>query len=168
MIDILTANRGKITNLLRVTYVVLDEADRMFDLGFEQQIMRIIANVRPDHQTVMFSATFPRQVEAAARKILKQPVEITVHGRSVVSDTVEQIIEVIKDESQKFPRLMEIVAEWYDSAPAILIFVDRQEAADLLFRDIIKSGYNCKSIHGAVEQMDRDQTIAEFKKVRIT
>lgn len=69
---------GKITNLRRVTYLVLDEADRMFDMGFEPQIMRIVSNIRPDRQTVMFSATFPRTVEALARKILADPVEIQV------------------------------------------------------------------------------------------
>jgi superfamily II DNA/RNA helicase len=57
---------GKITNLRRVTYLVLDEADRMFDMGFEPQITRIVGNVRPDRQTVMFSATFPRQVGGCA------------------------------------------------------------------------------------------------------
>ena len=58
----LVTSGGKITNLRRVTYLVLDEADRMFDMGFEPQIMRIVQNIRPDRQTVMFSATFPRQV----------------------------------------------------------------------------------------------------------
>lgn len=62
----------------RVTYVVLDEADRMFDMGFEPQVMRVIDNVRPDRQTVMFSATFPRQMEALARRILQKPVEVQV------------------------------------------------------------------------------------------
>ena len=62
MIDILVTSGGKITNMRRVTYLVLDEADRMFDMGFEPQIMRITSNIRPDRQTVMFSATFPRQV----------------------------------------------------------------------------------------------------------
>lgn len=62
MIDLLAANSGRVTNLKRVTYVVLDEADRMFDMGFEPEVMKIIANVRPDRQTVLFSATFPRQV----------------------------------------------------------------------------------------------------------
>lgn len=62
-----------------ITFITLD-------MGFEPQIMRIIENIRPDRQTVMFSATFPRTVEAAARKILQQPLEITVGARSVVSD----------------------------------------------------------------------------------
>ena len=62
MIDLLATSAGKITNLRRVTYLVMDEADRMFDMGFEPQIMRIVSNIRPDRQTVMFSATFPRAV----------------------------------------------------------------------------------------------------------
>lgn len=70
--------------------MVLDEADRMFDMGFEPQVMKIVDNVRPDRMTVMFSATFPRQMEALARRILSKPVEVTVGGRSVVCADVEQ------------------------------------------------------------------------------
>ena len=62
MIDILTLNKGKITNLKRVTFMVIDEADRMFDLGFEPQITRILENVRPARQIALFSATFPKNV----------------------------------------------------------------------------------------------------------
>lgn len=62
MIDILTLNKGRISNLKRVTMLVLDEADRMFDLGFQPQITRIVDNIRPNRQTVMFSATFPKNV----------------------------------------------------------------------------------------------------------
>merc|ERR1719462_995759 len=80
MIDMLAANNGKVTNLRRVTYIVLDEADRMFDMGFEPQVMRVIDNCRPDRQTVMFSATFPRAMEALARRILIKPVEVQVGG----------------------------------------------------------------------------------------
>ena len=70
MIDVLTTNNGKILSLRRVTFVVIDEADRMFDLGFEPQINKILNVVRPDRQTVMFSATFPRNVEMLAKKLL--------------------------------------------------------------------------------------------------
>lgn len=83
MIDVLCTSNGKITNLKRVTYVVLDEADRMFDMGFEPQIAKIMGNIRPERQTVMFSATFPKNVENLARKILRDPVEIVVGSRLI-------------------------------------------------------------------------------------
>ena len=72
MIDMLAANAGRVTNLRRVTFVVIDEADRMFDLGFEPQIMRILGNVRPDRQMLLLSATFPKPVEqvCAVRRVL--------------------------------------------------------------------------------------------------
>lgn len=60
MIDVLTTSGGKITNLKRVSYIVLDEADRMLDMGFEPQINKMLVNIRPDKQCVMFSATFPK------------------------------------------------------------------------------------------------------------
>ena len=100
-----------VTNLRRVTYVVLDEADRMFDLGFGPQITRILDNVRPDRQTVMFSATFPRTVEKLARTILKKPVEIVVGGKSVACTNVTQFVEVL-DEDSKFLRLLALLGEW--------------------------------------------------------
>ena len=106
----LTANNGRVTNTRRVTYCVLDEADRMFDMGFEPQVMRILGNVRPDRQTVMFSATFPRQMEALARKILTRPVEVQIGGKSIVSNTVEQHV-LILDEMQKFLKLLELLGE---------------------------------------------------------
>ena len=72
MIDILVTSGGKITNMRRVTYLVFDEADRMFDMGFEPQISRIHRNIRPSRQTVMFSATFPRSVILLASAMLLQ------------------------------------------------------------------------------------------------
>ena len=112
MIDVLCANSGRVTNLRRVTYLVLDEADRMFDLGFEPQVMKIVNNVRPSRQTVMFSATFPRQMEALARKILKRPLEITVGEKSVVASDITQVVEVLEEDA-KFARLLGILGTWY-------------------------------------------------------
>ncbi|CAG8485915.1 3695_t:CDS:10 [Cetraspora pellucida] len=164
MIDLLCANSGRVTNLKRVTYLVLDEADRMFDMGFEPQVMKIVNNVRPDRQTVLFSATFPRQMESLARKVLKKPLEITVGGRSVVAQDVNQIVEV-REDNTKFVRLLEILGQQYNDDPdaRTLIFVDRQEAADNLLRDLIRKGYPCMSLHGGKDQLDRDSTIADFK-----
>ncbi|EME28233.1 ATP-dependent RNA helicase [Galdieria sulphuraria] len=161
MIDLLSMNGGRATNLRRVTYLVIDEADRMFDMGFEPQVTRIAENVRPDRQTVMFSATFPPQVENLARKILSQPIEIVVGGRSVAASSIEQFVEVRKEET-KFLRLLELIGDWYDKG-SILVFVDRQENADRIFNDLILAGYRCMSLHGGLDQADRDSTIADFK-----
>lgn len=166
MIDLLAANSGRVTNLRRVTYVVLDEADRMFDMGFEPQVMKILANIRPDRQTVLFSATFPRQMEALARKTLVKPVEIVVGGRSVVAPEITQIVEV-RPEETKFIRLLELLGNLYQEEKneddRALIFVDRQESADGLLRDLMRKGYPCMSIHGGKDQIDRDSTIDDFK-----
>ncbi|EED24053.1 DEAD/DEAH box RNA helicase [Talaromyces stipitatus ATCC 10500] len=166
MIDLLAANAGRVTNLRRVTYVVLDEADRMFDMGFEPQVMKIMANIRPNKQTVLFSATFPRNMEALARKTLNKPVEIIVGGRSVVAPEITQIVEV-RNENTKFLRLLELLGNLYSDEAnedaRTLIFVDRQEAADSLLRELMRKGYPCMSIHGGKDQIDRDSTIADFK-----
>lgn len=166
MIDLLAANSGRVTNLRRVTYVVLDEADRMFDMGFEPQVMKILANIRPDRQTVLFSATFPRQMESLARKTLSKPVEIVVGGRSVVAPEITQIVEV-RAEEMKFIRLLELLGNLYSEEKneddRALIFVDRQESADNLLKDLMRKGYPCMSIHGGKDQIDRDSTIEDFK-----
>uniref|UniRef100_A0A8C5QEP2 Probable ATP-dependent RNA helicase DDX46 n=1 Tax=Leptobrachium leishanense TaxID=445787 RepID=A0A8C5QEP2_9ANUR len=161
MIDMLAANNGRVTNLRRGTYVVLDEADRMFDMGFEPQVMRIIDNVRPDRQTVMFSATFPRAMEALARRILNKPIEVQVGGRSVVCSDVEQHVIVIEEE-KKFLKLLELLGH-YQERGSIIIFVDKQEHADALLKDLMRASYPCLSLHGGIDQYDRDSIINDFK-----
>ncbi|KAJ3169972.1 pre-mRNA processing RNA-helicase [Geranomyces variabilis] len=165
MIDLLCANSGRVTNLRRVTYLVLDEADRMFDMGFEPQVMRIVNNVRPSRQTILFSATFPKKMEALARKILRRPLEITVGARSVVASDVTQIVEVVDDDQAKFLRLLEILGRTFneDDSAKLLIFTDRQEAADNLLTQLLRKGYPCQSLHGGKDQSDRDSTINDFK-----
>ncbi|CAM8969013.1 unnamed protein product [Rhodiola kirilowii] len=161
MIDILCTSGGKITNLRRVTFLVMDEADRMFDMGFEPQITRIVQNTRPDRQTVLFSATFPRQVEVLARKVLNKPVEVQVGGRSVVNKDITQLVEV-RPESDMFLRLLELLGEWYEKGK-ILVFVHSQDKCDTVFKDLLKHGYPCLSLHGAKDQTDRESTISDFK-----
>lgn len=126
--------------------------------------MKIINQIRPDRQTVLFSATFPRQMEALARKILRRPLEITVGGRSVVAAEIKQIVEV-RPEDTKFNRTLELLGELFneDSDARALIFVERQENADKLLADLLRKNYSCMSLHGGMEQVDRDQTITDFK-----
>merc|ERR1719505_19290 len=161
MIDMLTANNGRVTNCRRCTYLVLDEADRMFDMGFEPQVMHVINSIRPDRQLVMFSATFPRSMEALARRILQKPVEIMVGGRSIVCSDIEQQALVI-DTDNRFFKLLELLGVYQDKG-SVLVFVEKQETADVLFKDLLGKGYPCLSLHGGMDQYDRDSTIADFK-----
>lgn len=103
-------------------------------------------------------------MEALARKILKKPLEITVGGRSTVAKEIEQQVEV-REEETKFRRLLEILGRFSNEDPdgLVLIFVDRQESADDLLKELMKNHYVCQSLHGGKEQVDRDQTISDFK-----
>ncbi|MED6179922.1 DEAD-box ATP-dependent RNA helicase 42 [Stylosanthes scabra] len=102
-----------------------------------------------------------RRVEVLARKVLNKPVEIQVGGRSVVNKDITQLVE-LRPEKERFHRLLEILGEWYEKGK-ILIFVQSQEKCDALFKDLLKSGYPCLSLHGAKDQTDRESTIADFK-----
>jgi len=161
MIDILCMQAGKLINLKRVTLVVMDEADRMFDMGFEPQIKMILQNTRPDRQTVLFSATFPKQIEKLAKSVLRLPLEISVGEQGTVNKDITQLVEV-HEEHDKFLRLLQLLGIWYERG-SVLIFVDKQEKCDQLFHDLLKSGYPCLSLHGGKDQVDRDHTLHEFK-----
>lgn len=163
LIDILTMQSGKLLSLQRVTYVVMDEADRMFDMGFAPQISAILAAVRPDRQIVLFSATFPKAIETLARKSLKYPVEVMVGGRSVASDHVKQYAELVEEED-KFLRLLQILGEQVEGTKKVIVFVDTQVRADSLFEQLLRNGYSTLSLHGGKEQEDRDSTISDFKR----
>ena len=167
IIDVLCLNNGRLLTLKHVTYVVLDEADRMFDMGFEPQISSILNNIRPDRQTLLFSATFPQKVEALARNVLRSPIEISLGGRSVASDTITQVVEVLDDEKECFLRLLKILGIWHNEGSNILVFVDTQKRCDELFHELGKYGYEALSLHGGKEQIDRDYVIKDFNnKVR--
>jgi len=164
MIDILTMQSGKILSLRRVSFVVLDEADRMFDMGFAPQISAILSAVRPDRQTVLFSATFPKAVESLARKSLKFPIEVLVGGkRSVASDSVLQHGELV-EESDKYLRLLQLLGEHVEDGKKAIVFVDKQTRADMVFEQLVRCGYPSSSLHGGKEQEDRDSTLADFKR----
>lgn len=163
MIEVLTVNSGRVTNLNRCTFLVLDEADRLFDMGFEKQIRSIVDLIRPDRQTVMFSATFPKIMEAHARRILNKPIEIQVGGRSVVCKDVDQKVEII-EEDDKFLRLLPILQKHVNNQTSAIVFVSKQEKADSLLEDLMQAyDPNCLALHGGIDKDDRISTFASFK-----
>jgi len=164
MIEILTVNSGRVTNLNRCTYLVLDEADRLFDMGFEKQIRSIVELIRPDRQTVMFSATFPSKLEAHARKMLTNPIAIQVGGRSIVCKDVHQTVEII-EEHDKFLRLLPILRKHVDEENSAIVFVSKQGKADSLLEDLMQAfDTNCLALHGGIDRDDRMSTFSSFKK----
>lgn len=133
----------------------------MFDMGFEPQIAMVLRNVRPDRQTALFSATFPRAVEQLARKALQHPLEIVCGGKSVASDTVDQYVE-IRPEQTKFMRLLQLLGVWFERG-STLVFVDTQLKCDSIYEQLVKAGYPSLSLHGGKEQDDRASTIKDFQ-----
>uniref|UniRef100_A0A2K5NFG7 Probable ATP-dependent RNA helicase DDX46 n=1 Tax=Cercocebus atys TaxID=9531 RepID=A0A2K5NFG7_CERAT len=156
MIDMLAANSGK----SGVFFWCLSFLNSLH-FFVKTDVMRIVDNVRPDRQTVMFSATFPRAMEALARRILSKPIEVQVGGRSVVCSDVEQQVIVIEEE-KKFLKLLELLGHYQESG-SVIIFVDKQEHADGLLKDLMRASYPCMSLHGGIDQYDRDSIINDFK-----
>jgi ATP-dependent RNA helicase DDX46/PRP5 len=134
----------------------------MFDMGFSPQITAILSAVRPDRQTVLFSATFPKAVETLARKSLKYPIEVIVGGRSVATDSVTQFAEVVEEE-EKFLRLLQLLGEHCNDGHKVIIFVDTQTRTDTVFEQLMRCGYPALSLHGGKDQEDRDSTISDFR-----
>jgi len=168
LIDLLQSNSGRVLSFKRITYVVLDEADRMFDMGFEPQVMRILASVRPDRQTILFSATFPKSMAALAKKALEKPAEVIIGGRSKVAPEITQHITIVPPSyEKKVATLSKHLGQTFsdDENAQVLIFTERQETAEDLLSKLFKlSYYATNTIHGAKDQTDRNEAINDFRQ----
>ncbi|XP_004236255.1 DEAD-box ATP-dependent RNA helicase 20 [Solanum lycopersicum] len=162
LIDMLEAQH---TNLKRVTYLVLDEADRMLDMGFEPQIRKLISQIRPDRQTLYWSATWPREVEALARQFLRNPYKVIIGSPELkANQSIRQVIEVVTD-LEKYSRLIGLLKEVMDGS-RILIFVETKKGCDQVTRQLRMDGWPALSIHGDKSQDERDWVLADFKSGR--
>lgn len=132
--------KDKATNFRRTSYLVLDEADRMFDLGFEPQVQSVVNHTRPDRQTLLFSATFKKSVEKLARESLTDPVRVVVGSIGVASDDVKQIVQVVDRAEDKWDWLRTRYVE-FTSAGSVLIFVTRKANAEQLATNLGVHGH---------------------------
>ncbi|KAK8946807.1 DEAD-box ATP-dependent RNA helicase 30 [Platanthera zijinensis] len=159
LIDMLEACH---TNLRRVTYLVLDEADRMLDMGFEPQIRKIISQIRPDRQTLYWSATWPKEVELLARQFLNNPYKVIIGSSDLkANQSIDQFVEIVAN-NEKYPRLVKLLTELMDGN-RILIFLETKRGCDQVTRQLRMNGWPALSIHGNKQQAERDWVLAEFK-----
>ncbi|XP_076237977.1 putative ATP-dependent RNA helicase DDX43 [Calliopsis andreniformis] len=157
--DLVEAN---ILNVSSVTYLVLDEADRMLDMGFEPQIRKTLLDVRPDRQTVMTSATWPQGVRRLAQSYMKNPIQIFVGSLDLATvHTVVQKIYII-DEEEKLSMMYDFFRQM-GPKDKVIVFFGKKSKVDDVASDLALQGVNCQSIHGGREQVDREQALEDLK-----
>ncbi|CAO3621170.1 unnamed protein product [Cunninghamella blakesleeana] len=163
LIDMLDTGR---TNLRRVTYLVLDEADRMLDMGFEPQIRKIVNQIRPDRQTLMWSATWPKSVQQLAENYLKDYIQVTVGSLSLsASQNVTQTVEVC-EETEKRGKLivqLEKIMDEPQNERKTIIFTGTKRTADDITRFLRQDGFPALAIHGDKAQNERDWVLNQFR-----
>ncbi|NWH58026.1 DDX43 helicase, partial [Geococcyx californianus] len=176
-VDIVIATPGRLNdlqmndfiNLKSITYLakqVLDEADRMLDMGFEPQIMKILIDVRPDRQTVMTSATWPDSVRRLAKSYLKNPMIVYVGTLDLSAvNTVEQRVVVLAEEEKR--AFMQDFIDCMKPKDKVIIFVGKKLVADDLASDLGLQGIPVQSLHGDREQCDREEALDDFKKGKV-
>ncbi|PWN47591.1 RNA helicase [Violaceomyces palustris] len=163
LIDMLEAGK---TNLRRVTYLVMDEADRMLDMGFEPQIRKIVSQIRPDRQTLMFSATWPKEVQRLASDFLQDFIQVNIGSTELAANhNVTQIIEVCTD-FEKRGKLIKHLDHISQENAKVIIFTGTKRVADELTKFLRQDGWPALAIHGDKQQQERDWVLAEFKSGR--
>ncbi|KAJ5090841.1 hypothetical protein N7532_009525 [Penicillium argentinense] len=192
--EIIIATPGRLVDFIerrmlvlnQCCYVIMDEADRMIDMGFEEPVNKIldalpVTNEKPDteeaedpnamkqqyggekyRQTMMYTATMPSAVERIARKYLRRPAIITIGGVGEAVDTVEQRIEFISGEEKRKKRLAQILTSGEFQAP-IIVFVNIKRNCDAIAREIKQIGFTCVTLHGSKTQDQREAALASLR-----
>lgn len=153
----------KATNLKRVSYLVLDEADRMFNMGFEPQVRSICNHVRPDRQTMLFSATFKKRIEKLARDVLTDPIRIIQGDLGEANEDITQHVLVFSNPHHKWNWLLCKIVE-FQSQGSILIFVTKKLDAEQVANNLKLKEFDCVLLHGDMDQADRNKVITRFKR----
>ncbi|MFM8602706.1 MAG: DEAD/DEAH box helicase [Gemmatimonadota bacterium] len=168
-VDVIVATPGRLIDHLEKQHVffddlevlVLDEADRMLDMGFAPQINKIVAQIHPYRQTLLFSATMPPEVEALARKYLRKPQVVQVGRRSQAAATVRHYVYPVP--KHKKTELLVHLVKSLDAEDSVLVFTRTKHGADRVVQHLAEAGYSADALHADKSQGQREQALARFK-----
>ncbi|WP_407526037.1 DEAD/DEAH box helicase [Lacibacter sp. MH-610] len=167
-LDIIVATPGRLLDLMQqgvvslssIKYFVLDEADRMLDMGFVQDVKRIIAHLPHQKQTLFFSATMPTEIKHLASILLRNPVKVEVTPVSSTAEMIQQSVYYV-EKHHKQSLLLELLKD--GSIETLLVFTQMKHAADKLCKQLQKAGINAEAIHGNKSQNARQAALKNFK-----
>ena len=171
--DVLVATPGRLLDLLyqkqinlgQVQFFVLDEADRMLDMGFIKDIRKVMKVLPEQRQNLLFSATYCKQVKTLAAQLLQNPLEVAVAREKVTADKIEQCVYAIKREYKR-----ELIS-WligHGNWQQVLVFVRTRHGADRLCRQLVRDGIRCMALHGDKSQGARSRALEGFKEGKVT
>jgi ATP-dependent RNA helicase DeaD len=153
-----------VLNLSYVKVLVLDEADRMLDMGFIDDVRKILDWTSRDRQTMLFSATMPKEIRDLSHRYMRDPQSLTVSTDAVPIDKIKQTF-VLVERKKKFPMLLTIIRTKHPKLA--LIFARTKFGADKLAHQLSRNGVQAQAIHGDLSQNNRDRTMRAFKAGQI-
>jgi ATP-dependent RNA helicase RhlE len=171
-VDVIVATPGRLLDHMErqnvvfddLEVLVLDEADRMLDMGFAPQLNRIVADIPSYRQTLLFSATMPPEVEALARKYLRKPQVIQVGRRSMAASGVAHAVYPVPH-ARKTELLVELLKQ--EAMDSVLIFTRTKHGADRVVRELRRGGVQATAMHGDKSQGERTRALEDFKQGKI-
>ena len=173
-VDIMTATPGRLLDLMQqgfidlrnIQFFVLDEADRMLDMGFIHDVKKVIAKLPTKRQTLFFSATMPAEVVKLSQNILVDPVRVSVAPVSTTAEKVSQSVYYVDQKNKRF-LLRHLLDTSVEEIPSVLVFTRTKHGADKVVKDLVKLNMTAQAIHGNKSQNARQLALSNFKS-RIT
>jgi superfamily II DNA/RNA helicase len=169
-VDILIATPGRLIDLFErgkliltnIKVIVIDEADRMLDMGFMPDVDKILSYLPKLRQTLMFSATVPSEVKRISQSYQLQPCEIKLSRSAKTAETIEQSV-VHLDEMKKRVALRKVLRSYPSTEPTV-VFCNKKRDADILAKSLDRHGFSAQALHGDMDQRSRNETLENFRK----
>jgi superfamily II DNA/RNA helicase len=152
-------SRGSLS-LKDTTFLVLDETDRMLDMGFSVQLEKIFQYMPAKRQTLMFSATLPQNILKLSEKYLHAPRRVAVGETNIVAENIQQ--DVVRIEQDK--KYQELLSQLHDRKGSVIVFIKTKHGADRMAKNLRRDGFTSEALHGDLRQNKRDQVMQNFRK----